>query len=974
MGYEIPQEIQHKEIIMFGLNWKQLIIGAFTLIPSFFIIVRNFYNYYNYAIAAPFIILGIGFMFLDFDKKIKAYWNFKKFQKASSTDDIMKKYLNIKEIEGNKLILKTGEELAIIQVQPTNILMKSDLEKESLGFGFQKFLNGIEFSVQFLITTNLQEGAYNRNFYIVIPKRKNLELQAKQVIGKIHEVGLLARRLTNSGIIRVFNEFFKNNNTTVTFEELKKDYTHYLLSPNSVENFKEYIKQDDTYCRVVSAAGYPRSVDFGFLNKIIKLQKDIDISIHVEPFSIEKLTIRLTRELQKQRADLYSISQKGSSNPALEIKHADTRKVLEDLQKGEEKLFLVSLYINCESSKLEELEEITQTVIAELNSLLIIPEVPKYLQAQAFKSCLPYCQNLLEYKRNITTKPLSAFFPFTSKFYTIEENGLLFGNNENNLPVVKDIFRLPNHNGVILASSGGGKSYLAKLLVQRLHKKGVKVFIIDPEGEYKSIVKNLDGQVIDIGVGGTTSINPLDLMGHSYETKRLALQEIFYLMFNNLGDLQRSALDDAVSKVFDKHFKDPEENPFPRLQDVYNVLKEKEVSATNPPDKSMYAAINYRLSVFVNGAFSFLNKNTNIDLEKNLVCFHLKDLPSAIQPVLMYLIMDFIYNRMKKLESQKVLFVDEAWSLISKTDENSFLFKIIKTCRKYEMGVFLISQEVEDLLSNKVGRALLSNSSTTILLRQKPNVIKQLNDVFHLNKEETSILLNARVGSSIMFFEDFREQVKITSTNDEHTLITSKPLKEEKNDENKIYEYLLSEAYYKVLKLKKDEIDYLLNKGYVEYDVVPIGEPRQSRVILKKNHRESPQHSFLVHNLVNCLKKYANNIKTSETSNPDITFEINGIKYGIEVETGISYYKDKDRIMNKVKELKEKFSDNFFFVLTDSRYSKNYNKYGKTFNRQTIVKQLESISREAKHARANYGKGLGLETQENLNKLTNLKK
>ncbi len=972
MTYEIPQEIQYKEIIAFGLNWKQLLIAFLTILPSFFVIIVNPYSQTQYFIALPFVLLGFGLMFLEIDKKIKNFWNYRKFKKANSESKILKKYLNIKEIKDKTLILKSKEQgfsdqIAIIQVEPTNITMKSDLEREGLGFGFQKFLNGLDFPAQFLITTKKEHNQYKRNFYIVIPKIKDLDLQTIFVIQRLREIGLKAQRLTGKSIISVFSEFFKESNTAIKFEELEKDYTHYLIAPAKIESHKTFLKQDDTYCRVISAVGYPRSVEFGFLNKIIKLQKDIDISIHVEPFSIEKLTIRLNYELKKQLADLYSIKQQGSTNPALEVKYNDTRKVLEDLQKGEEKLFLVSLYINCKSQNLKELDEITQTVLGELNSLMLVPEIPKYLQAQAFKSCLPFCQNLLEHKRNITTKPLSAFFPFSSKFYLEDKEGILFGVNENNNPVTKNIFRLPNHNGVILASSGGGKSYLAKLLVQRFHKKGDKVFIIDPEGEYKKIVETLGGQVITIGIGGANSINPLDFMGHSYDTKRLALHELFYLMFNNLGDIQRSALDDAMSKVYENYLKNPEKTPFPRIQDVYNIIKAKEFSAKSPPEKSVYSAITYRLGLYTNGAFKFLNKNTNIDLQKDLICFHLKDLPSTIQPVLMYLLMDFIYNKMKKTDGQKVLFIDEAWSLINKTNEDSLLFKIIKTCRKYSMGVFLISQEVEDLLKSRIGTTLLSNSATTILLKQKPNVIKQLKEIFSLNKEETSILLNAEVGNSIMLFNDFREQVKITSTPEEHQQITTQPQKEEEISEDAKYHKLLMKPYHKLRDLKKDERDYLLDHDYVEYDGVPVGQIRQTRFLVKRRNQEGPESSLTVHTLVEFIKSQGIPVVSSETSNPDVTFELNGELWAIEVETGSNVREDVDRTAEKLKELVPKFHNRILFILTNKKYSYHYDKYIYTFNRHNIITYLKQHFEAYKRnrARPNYAENLGFETQKN---------
>jgi len=574
MGYEVPQEIQHKEIIIFNLTWKQLLIATITLIPCMILISQNFKSTTNYVIIILIILIGVGFMFLDFDKRIKSFIEYKKFSNVASNSKKMKTFLNIKDINENTIILKNknfnqSNKLSIIQVEPTNILMKSQDERDAISYGFQKFLNSFDFPTQFLITSVENDKIFYKRFYVIIPEKYDLSIQTSLVLKEIKSLGLEAKKLNSYEIVELFNNYFPNKqNDDVDFQELKKDFIHYLVSPSRIENNKDYLYFDNVFSRVISVIGYPRTVNFGFLDKIIKVQNNITVSIHVEPFSIEKLTIRLNRELQKQRADLYSISQKGSTNPILEIKHNDTKHVLEELQKGEEKLFLISFYVMCKSKSKEELDKLSQTVITELNSILMISEVPKRLQAQALKSCLPLCQNLLENKRNITTKPLSAFFPFTSKFYNQDINGILFGINENKSPIIKNIFLLPNHNGVILSMSGGGKSYLTKLLIQRYARQGVKTFIIDPEGEYTTLTKALTGQVINIGLNETNVINPLDLMGHDLKNKKLSLIELFSIMFPDMSDLQKSILDQAVNHVYSNI-------PSPVLKDLYDYLIEK---------------------------------------------------------------------------------------------------------------------------------------------------------------------------------------------------------------------------------------------------------------------------------------------------------------------------------------------------------------------------------------------------------------
>ena len=274
-------------------------------------------------------------------------------------------------------------------------------------------------------------------------------------------------------------------------------------------------------------------MEIGFLDKIVSLAGDFDLSLHIEPYDLETTMITLNKELQKQRADLFAAQQKGILNPSLEIKYADTRAILENLQKGKEKLFNVSMYINCRAQSKKELDYLTRRIESELNSLLIIPKSPQFRMAQGLQSCAPLASNKLAIQRNVPTEALSAFFPFTSSFLQADTTGIWLGLNKNNIPIIKDIFKLSNPNGFCLASSGSGKSYMAKLFIARHLLHGTKVMVIDPQGEYASLVEKFKGQRIDLSRTSNTIINPLDLMGHDYQEKRLALMDLMPIM---LGD------------------------------------------------------------------------------------------------------------------------------------------------------------------------------------------------------------------------------------------------------------------------------------------------------------------------------------------------------------------------------------------------------------------------------------------------------
>jgi len=934
MGYDIPQKIKYKEIIAFGLTLKQLFIAMPHIALAGYILLPDYKNILRITLSAIIILSGFGFTLLELDKHLMNLFKFWRFRKPQNKSKELKKYLGVEKLGKNFLELKNKTVLTFLEIEPIDIKLMSDLEKESLSFSFQKFLNSLDFPVQIITTTNT-EKVFRKKFFLIIPKKYDLNIQTKLVREKLHESGLKTKILQDYEIIHAFNNFIKNDTKNISINDLKENYAHAILSPEEIILRPDHIIQKEVYSRVINVVGYPRTVNFGFLNKIVQMQEKIDLSIHIEPFSIENLTIKLNSELQKQAADIYSIHRKGGTNPILEIKHSDTRKVLEELQKGEEKLFLVSLYFHCKTNNLNELNKLTEKIKNELNGLLMIPKVELFVQAQALKSCLPLCQNILQEQRNITTKPLSAFFPFTTKFFTQDENGVEFGRNTVNQPIKKDIYKLANHNGVILASSGGGKSYLTKLLVQRYSKlSNQKVFVIDPEGEYFNIIEKLKGQVITIGINSISNINIFDDFGQDLKLKRIKIHEIFYLLFPDLGELQRSYLDKAIQEVYEKHQND-EETPF--IGEIYYNLVQKDSEAKDVITKKVLSGLTNRLAMFVTGGFSFMNQQTNIKLDNNIVCFYLKDIPTLIQPALIYLIMDFLYVRMKDDSSKKIVFVDEAWSLLSRTKEDTYLFKLIKTCRKYKMGIFLITQEADDLLSDKTGRALLANSSTTILLRQRSTVIQKLSDVFGLNKEEQMQLLNANVGSGITVFDKERHLIKIVSEKAEHSLIEEEIKEIEKNPFPNLD---LNKGYFMQEKLSNDEITYLFNKGFGAIKCHPLIGKSPTIYLVKRRNREGEKHSLIVYQLIEQIKKHAQNVETKEKGNPDISFEFNNENYAIEVETGSNFRGDGKRIIEKIEELKPKYKDKLLFVLLNSDYSYHYKKYCDVFTRKGIQEYL----------------------------------
>lgn len=997
MSYEIPQELEYKEKIIFGLTFSQLLYLIIFSPIAYAIFFKTSLNLYiRIFLALIPIILCILFMFTSFLKFIRSWWKWLFFREAKLMDKKMIDFLEIKNVS-NYLELKS-KRIALIRVEPINYNIKNKEEKDSIISCFRKFINSLEFPVQIVMSTdNLNLDNYiniqrkraeetirktnneiylkqfsdyekhlkniisessilNRYFYLVIPENHvGLDIQVEICKELLKNLDLKYELIKNDDLTNVlsgfFNDLLEDDDKTELLKEQDKNLYHSLISPRSLVNYNDYIKVNDKFTRTIAVKGYPRTVEAGFLDKIITTNGDFDFSIHIEPFPIETMLVNLNKELQKQKADLYAMELKGIINPSLDIKYKDTFSVLNELQKGNEKLFNLSLYINCKGKNKKELDLLTKKIESDLNSLMLIPEIPKFQMHYGLKSSIPFADNKLNIKRNITTGALSAFFPFTSQFLQVDESGTWMGNNKNNIPVIKDIFKFFNPNGCILASSGGGKSYFTKLFISRQLLNGTKVMVIDPQSEYINLVKRYNGQLIEISRTSETIINPLDLMGHDYAEKRLTLIDLFSIMLGGTSEIQKSVLDRALTAVYEKRGITNDQktwnNKPPVLADLLEELERMSKKCTLI-EKETYRSLINRLSMYVTGVFSFLNKQTNINFNNQFVCFNIGDMPKQVKPLVMFLILDYIYMKMRKDIERKLLVIDEAWSLLGKAEEDSYIFEIVKTCRKFNLGLLLITQDVADLLKSNAGNALLSNSSYTLLLRQKPAVINDIAKTFQLSNHEREKLISASVGEGILLMENEHSEIKIIASPEEHKIITTRPDEILQNNvaetEQKEVNIKVDEdkGFFKKSELNLDEINYLITKGYKVSSHVSLNGGVRHDYLLKPRFNESTSHFFLVKAIESQLRNYTDKIWLYETKEPDIVFELNNEKIAVEIETGFKLDNCIGEFKIKVNYLNKKYKK-WFFVVTKRDYKKQYEAFGTTYLRTEIPQIMKKL-------------------------------
>ena len=984
MTYEIPQSLQYKERVVFNLTIEQFVYAAVAGLLAFLIYAKlPLVLSARIILASIPIAIAVPFMYFDLWNKISDLWGWYRFRQCSMFNPALKKYLQLLAVEQNCYHLQTKQgvkRVAVLSVEPLNFGIKPKDERDSIMYAFQKLLNSLDFPIQLtMYTEDLDLGKYlsqlgdrvrkagsaitrtlfdahgnyldglmkerpasNRKFYVVVPESAmGLVAQVRIIDEMLQGMNLKTARLSGRLLINILIKFFANPRGRTDL--LKKDKSLYnIVAPEFITNKPNHIKVNEYYNQVVAAVGYPRVVEAGFLDKIVTASGNFDLSIHIEPFPIETTMITLNKELQKQRADLYAAELKHSFQPSLEIQYADTKGVLDSIQKGQEKLFNVSLYINAKAKSVEELDVLSRTIQSQLNSILIIPKVPKYRMAQGLKSMLPFGLNALGIRRNITTQALSSFFPFTSPFLILEKGGVFLGLNKNRLPIIKDVFSLSNANGAILATSGSGKSYAAKLLISRYLTNGTKVIVIDPQDEYSKLTEKYGGSVITISKNSSTMINPLDLLDHEYSDKRLALLDLFNIMFGQLNESQRAVLDKAVTKTYADFGIGPDDyigKVPPTLSDLY-VSIEKLSKDANVYERGSYTMLLNRLSMYVDGSFSFMNRQTNIDIDKDFVTFNIGSMPKQVKPVMMFLILEYIYARMKHDRNRKLLVIDEAWSMLQHAQEQGYVFEIVKTCRKWNLGLLLITQDVADLLNSNAGRAVLANTSYTVLLRQKAAIMRSVESVFNLSFAEREHLLSANVGEGILMMENDHQEIKVMASAEEHNLITTKPdeliverpdipVDTPLNARKLIQELDLECDVYKSSTLHPSQDEFLRKNNFQLGKHIHPYEHGFGRYHVKKRGNEGQPHVFLSWIIYQELLNYSSKVRriyiSRQDLNPDIVFtNEKGEEVAIEVETGSNHKYHYEYLQQKFRNLDSQYPNRWCVFLTNAQYKPRY--------------------------------------------------
>jgi type IV secretory pathway VirB4 component len=562
-----------------------------------------------------------------------------------------------------------------------------------------------------------------------------------------------------------------------------------IIAPSAIEvNFNNMII-GSKYFRSYFAVGFPNVVTPSWLEPLNNFEYPIDISTYYYPFDTGEILKTLKRKIAEFQATInIEIDAGRPGDPIVKKQLEDALTLQDQLAAGNEKFFQYGLYVTVHSDSMEELDKISKNLEATMATMGIIIKVATLQQEECFQSTVPYGWDKINMTRNLDTTAIATTFPFVSSDLTMEK-GVLYGLNlHNNSLVIFDRFSLPNANSVVLATSGAGKSYAVKLEAVRSLMLGIDVIIIDPEKEFDRLCQAVGGDYISFSQDGSQKLNPFELSGiysqdeDELRFKILTLSGLIKIMLGNALTAEEGAiLDRALILTYKEKGITPDpsthSNEPPLLEDLYKIL--------NAMAEEEAHSMARRLEKYIRGsAAGVFDKRSTVNIKNTFTVFSIRDLADDLRPMAMYVMLDYIWTKIKRDKRKRLLLIDEAWIMMQYEDAARFVYSVAKRARKYALGLTTITQDVDDFLESVYGKAIVNNASMQFLLKQSPAAIDKIQKVFYLTEGEKRFLMSAGIGQGLFFAGANHVAMQVVASEDEHKLITTNP-NEVLNMENK---------------------------------------------------------------------------------------------------------------------------------------------------------------------------------------------
>ncbi|MDA1292620.1 MAG: ATP-binding protein [bacterium] len=610
------------------------------------------------------------------------------------------------------------------------------------------------------------------------PKANSLTLMAQA----LDDLLGLHKKTTNALKAAQKRDLTAEEQQAINYYEEGLQKTLDLIAPAGMEIHPMELVLNDQYARTLYVYNWPNYIYPNWLSQTINFDAQMDITHFIYPSNNKAIMKMLRKKVAEMRSSIRILEQRGIvRDPSIEAALQDAEELRDLLARGREKLFQFGMYITIYADDPLKLKKLQTDVESLLGGRLVLSKPAFFQMEHGWLSTLPLAIDELEINRNMNTSPLATSFPFSSSDLT-DDHGILYGiNRHNDSLVIFDRFDLPNANATVFATSGAGKSFAVKLEILRAMMFGTEVFVIDPENEYVDLCKTVGGTYIPISLQSEFRINPFDLpqairgeeaqTGEILRAAVITLHGLFKIMLGTLtpsedGILDKAILDTYALKGIDMTTENAGEIEPPTMHELVDVLM------TTDGGENMAKT----LQKYTDGSYSGLfDKPTNVELKNQIVVFQIRDLEDQLRPIAMYIVLNFLWNRIRAELKRRFLVVDEAWNLMQYDDSARFLYGLIKRARKYYLGVTTITQDVEDFVNSPFGKPIITNASLQILLKQSPTAVDNLQKLFYLTDGEKYLLLNSDVGQGLFFAGNKHVAIQIVASPQEELIITTNP-------------------------------------------------------------------------------------------------------------------------------------------------------------------------------------------------------
>jgi type IV secretory pathway VirB4 component len=562
-----------------------------------------------------------------------------------------------------------------------------------------------------------------------------------------------------------------------------------LPAPAGLQVTPNHVRLGDGYAATFAVCGYPATVGPAWLDPLLSYPGRVNVAMHIDPVP----AAIAAGMLKKQRARLEStrrLDAEGGKlgDPAVDAAATDAADLAERVARGAAKLFRTGIYLTVHARTLDELTQTCAAVRSAAAGVLLDLQPATFRHHLGYTTTLPLGVDGLGMTRILDTDALAAAFPLAGADLPAPAPGqipgadaVLYGVNTTSAGVLLwNRWAQDNHNSVVLARSGAGKSYLVKLEVLRSLYQGVLVAVIDPEDEYTTLAEHVGGTVIALGQPDV-KINPLDLPADNRPdtlTRRgLTLHTMIAVMLGTGPDAglhpgEQAALDRAITATYHQAgiTTDPAtwQRPAPLLRDLASTLE-------NDGDEQARQLAS-RLAPWTTGAYSTLfDAPTSTPAAGHLVVWSLRHLPDELRTIGTLLALDAIWRDIDtpadpNSARRRLVVVDEAWLLMRDGHGARFLFRMAKAARKRAAGLTVVTQDAADVLGSDLGLAVVSNASTQILMRQAPQSIDAVAEAFRLTAGEARLLLSAGKGEGLLVAGRSRVPFRAVTSPSEHDL------------------------------------------------------------------------------------------------------------------------------------------------------------------------------------------------------------